>query len=135
MSSCRFDLFRRYQAAVHKEEFAQWKPKDFARFLCSGIKRSPEKADSKQLKLGSWHQCYRLDGKLIAVGVLDFMPSGVSSVYLLYGLERHCIVVHLWLIVFSYDPSFEQWEFGKLSALREIALALESPYPYYYMGE
>ena len=35
----------------------------------------------------------------------------------------------------SYDPSFEQWEFGKLSALREIALALEDSYHYYYMGE
>ena len=33
-------------------------------------------------KLGSWHQCYRLDGKLIAVAVLDFVPNGVSSVYL-----------------------------------------------------
>lgn len=35
---------------------------------------------------------------------------------------------------FSYDPEYEQWEFGKLSALREIALVLEEGYQYYYMG-
>jgi len=34
----------------------------------------------------------------------------------------------------SYDPDMGEWEFGKLSALREIALALEGPYKYYYMG-
>ena len=37
-------------------------------------------------------------------------------------------------ILFSYDPSLEQWEFGKLSALREIAMTLEGDYQYYYMG-
>lgn len=34
----------------------------------------------------------------------------------------------------SYDPEYEQWEFGKLSAMREIAFCLENDYPYYYMG-
>lgn len=34
----------------------------------------------------------------------------------------------------SYDPDFSDWEFGKLSALREIAFTLEGAYQYYYMG-
>ncbi len=34
----------------------------------------------------------------------------------------------------SYDPDYEHWEFGKLSAMREIALAIEEGYGYYYMG-
>lgn len=34
----------------------------------------------------------------------------------------------------SYDPAYEQWEFGKLSAMREIAFSLENDYRYYYMG-
>jgi hypothetical protein len=38
------------------------------------------------------------------------------------------------LITSSYDPEFGDWELGKLSALREIALAIESDYQYYYMG-
>lgn len=35
----------------------------------------------------------------------------------------------------SYDPDYEHWEFGKLSAMREIALAMEEDYKFYYMGE
>ncbi|KAI9934985.1 Arginyl-tRNA--protein transferase 1 [Aspergillus wentii] len=112
----RFNLFVKYQTKVHKEDVSKWKTKDFERFLCSGIKRSPANANSAERKLGSWHQCYRLDGKLIAVAVLDLMPNGVSSVYIFY------------------DPDYEAWEFGKISALREIALTIEGAYKYYYMG-
>ncbi|KAJ5594882.1 Arginyl-tRNA--protein transferase 1 [Penicillium hispanicum] len=119
VSQAKFDLFLKYQTTVHREDVSRWKTKDFQRFLCSGIKRSPAtttQANASEKKLGSWHQCYRLDGKLIAVAVLDLVPSGVSSVYVFY------------------DPAYEQWEFGKLSAMREIAFSLENEYPYYYMG-
>lgn len=72
--------------------------------------------EQKLKKLGSYHQCYRLDGKLIAVAVLDLLPSGLSSVYL------------------YYDPDYEAYEFGKISAMREIALTQEAGYGHYYMG-
>jgi arginine-tRNA-protein transferase len=72
--------------------------------------------DGKAQKLGSYHQCYRLDGRLVAMGVLDLLPHCVSGVYLIYHSD------------------FEKWSFGKLSAMREIALALEGGYQYYYMG-
>ncbi|KAJ5190558.1 uncharacterized protein N7498_009543 [Penicillium cinerascens] len=119
VSQAKYDLFVKYQTKIHRDDVSRWKTKDFERFLCSGIKRSPAtitKANADEKKLGSWHQCYRLDGKLIAVAVLDLVPSGVSSVYVFY------------------DPEYEQWEFGKLSAMREIAFCLENDYPYYYMG-
>ena len=35
----------------------------------------------------------------------------------------------------SYDPDFGQWDFGKISALQEIALAEEGGYQHYYMGK
>ena len=83
----RFDLFRKYQTTVHREDVSKWKPKDFSRFLCSGLKRSSERtiggSNNAERKLGSYHQCYRLDGKLVAVGVIDLIPNGVSSVYVL----------------------------------------------------
>ena len=59
---------------------------------------------------------YRLDGRLIAMGVLDLLPQAVSGVY------------------FLYHSDFEKWALGKLSALREAALAVEGGYVYYYMG-
>lgn len=59
---------------------------------------------------------YRLDGRLIAMSVLDLLPHAVSGVY------------------FIYHSDFEKWSFGKLSALRETALAIEGGYDLYYMG-
>ncbi|GAB1191103.1 hypothetical protein APSETT444_000273 [Aspergillus pseudonomiae] len=126
VSQAKYELFLKYQTKVHKEDVSTWQQKDFKRFLCSGLKRSPADPKSTEKKLGSWHQCYRLDGKLIAVAVLDLMPSGVSSVYIL--------VIRAITDGRSYDPDYEQWEFGKLSALREIALSIEDSYQYYYMG-
>lgn len=78
----RYELFLKYQTTVHKEPASRWKNADFKRFLCSGLKRTTVKEDGKEKRLGSWHQCYRLDGKLIAVAVLDLLPHGVSSVYI-----------------------------------------------------
>lgn len=50
------------------------------------------------------------------MAVLDLLPHAVSGVY------------------FLYHRDFEKWSLGKLSALRETALALEGGYEYYYMG-
>jgi arginyl-tRNA---protein transferase len=72
---------------------------------------------------GSYHQCYYLDDKLIAVAVLDILPRFISSVY------------------FMYDPDYSFLGLGKYSALREIALTNElrengrEEMMYYYMGE
>jgi arginine-tRNA-protein transferase len=35
---------------------------------------------------GSYHQLYRIDGKLIAMAVLDILPSCISSVYFMYDI-------------------------------------------------
>jgi hypothetical protein len=37
-------------------------------------------------------------------------------------------------VYFVYHQDFEKWSFGKLSAMREAALALEGGYEFYYMG-
>ncbi|KAI1974034.1 Arginyl-tRNA--protein transferase 1 [Ophidiomyces ophidiicola] len=112
----KYNVFLKYQMAVHKDREERWKQSDFKRFLCSGISRTIVRRGEKQQRQGSYHQCYRLDGKVIAVGVLDLLPNGMSSVYI------------------YYDPDYEQWEFGKLSAMRELAMAIEEGYKYYYMG-
>lgn len=113
----KFELFKNYQQNVHKESPSEISQSSFKRFLCnSPLQGSPGQADGKTKLLGSYHQCYRLDGRLIAMGVLDLLPQCVSAVYLVYHSD------------------FEKWQFGKLSALREAALTLEGGYEYYYMG-
>ncbi|PGH23533.1 hypothetical protein AJ80_02487 [Polytolypa hystricis UAMH7299] len=117
-SLAKFNVFLKYQKAVHNEPADRWNQSSFKRFLCTGIsQKAVRDSDGKnEQKLGSYHQCYRLDGQLVAVAVLDLLPHGVSSVYIFY------------------DPDYEQWEFGKLSAMREIAMTLEGGYQHYYMG-
>ncbi|KAL2360958.1 hypothetical protein RJZ56_006181 [Blastomyces dermatitidis] len=114
-SQAKYDLFLKYQMQIHNEPASRWNVHSFKRFLCTGINRKVVKEGSKEQRLGSYHQCYRLDGKLIAVAVLDLLLHAVSSVYLFY------------------DPEYSEYEFGKLSALREIALTIEGNYQYYYM--
>lgn len=114
----KYTVFENYQRTVHKEEPASISRKGFTRFLCNSPVR-PEiwtDANGRQRKVGSFHQCYRLDGKLVAVGVLDLLPEAVSAVY------------------FMYDSSIHKHQPGKLGALREIALALEGGYRYWYPG-
>ena len=51
---------------------------------------------------GSFHHHYRIDGVLVAVGVVDILPSCLSSVY------------------FFYDPAYHHLSLGVWSALQEI---------------
>ncbi|KAI4119362.1 MAG: hypothetical protein LQ345_000741 [Seirophora villosa] len=112
----KYALFENYQRHVHKEGHGDISRSGFRRFLCSGMGQSSQLNDGVEQKLGSYHQCYRLDGRLVAIGVLDLLPGCVSSVYLMY------------------HEDVDDWYFGKLSALREISLAVEGGYQYYYMG-
>jgi arginine-tRNA-protein transferase len=113
----KYELFRNYQQHVHHEKPSEISQSGFKRFLCeSPLQRRTAQVNDAPQQLGSYHQCYRLDGRLIAMGVLDLLPHCVSGVY------------------FLYHSDFEKWSFGKLSALREATLALEGAYQYYYMG-
>ncbi|KAF2460432.1 arginine-tRNA-protein transferase [Lineolata rhizophorae] len=140
----KFALFEHYQRVVHKEKPHEISRHGFRRFLCgSPLRRRTEPAAEQSQQhpeaaetttpamalaaaapprggrlrhLGSYHQCYRLDGRLVALAVLDLLPHAVSAVY------------------FIYHSDLEAFSLGKVSALREAALALEEGHEYYYMG-
>ncbi|KAF2433247.1 arginine-tRNA-protein transferase 1 [Tothia fuscella] len=114
----KYKLYQNYQHNVHHDPMDKITRDGFRRFLCdSPLNRTePDEVNGVGRKLGSYHQCYRYDGRLIALGVLDLLPHCVSGVY------------------FIYHSDFSKWSFGKLSALREACLALEGGYQFYYMG-
>ncbi|KAK9964938.1 hypothetical protein ABG768_006065 [Culter alburnus] len=94
---------------------------EFKRFLCDSPLEAESAPDGPDVGYGSFHQQYWLDGRIVAVGVLDILPSCVSSVYL------------------YYHPDFSSLSLGTYSALREIAftrqLQQQSPkLAYYYLG-
>jgi arginine-tRNA-protein transferase len=107
----KFELYRLYQSNIHKDPDNT--PSGFKRFLVtsplakeqiaypqasSNSTSDASASTSRRLppKYGSYHQMYRLDGQLIAMGVLDILPSCVSSVY------------------FMYDPAWEKYSLGKV---------------------
>ncbi|KAI9820597.1 MAG: Arginyl-tRNA--protein transferase 1 [Pycnora praestabilis] len=111
----KYALFANYERCVHNKSASSITRSNFRRFLCSSPLTNLPRG-SRGETLGSVHQCYRLDGRLIAIGVLDLLPQCVSTVY------------------FIYHEDVNKHNFGKLGALREAALAIEDGYKYYYMG-
>ncbi|XP_006879951.1 PREDICTED: arginyl-tRNA--protein transferase 1 isoform X1 [Elephantulus edwardii] len=116
-----YQLYKRYQMIVHKDPSDKPAVSQFTRFLCSSPLEAEHPPNGPECGYGSFHQQYWLDGKLIAVGVVDILPCCVSSVYL------------------YYDPDYSFLSLGVYSALREIAFTKQlhektSQLSYYYMG-
>lgn len=112
-----FELYKAYQVAIHGDRPNDLTKESFSDFLVnSSLSLQPEGSVSAAHPLGTHHQLYRIDGRLVAVGVLDFLPSNLSSVY--------CF----------YDPSLKHLALGKYTALREIQYCSEVNVPYYCMG-
>lgn len=118
----KYLLYENYQRLVHHDKPEGITRAGFKRFLCeSPLHRTTESWVDKNgkvqmKKLGSYHQMYRIDGRLVAMAVLDLLPKVVSGVYFLYHEDLH------------------KWSPGKLSALREASLAVEEGYEFYWMG-
>ncbi len=119
--STSYQLFRKYQMMVHQEKEEDCTEKGFRRFLCDSP-LVPEAGPSEwSCGYGSYHQHYLVDGKLVAVGVIDILPTCISSVYVFY------------------DVAYSFLSLGVYSALREIAMTRElyrhnSDFKYYCMG-
>ncbi|XP_062071017.1 arginyl-tRNA--protein transferase 1 isoform X3 [Lepus europaeus] len=116
-----YQVYKRYQMVIHKDPPDKPTVSQFTRFLCSSPLEAESAPDGPDCGYGSFHQQYWLDGKIIAVGVIDILPSCVSSVYL------------------YYDPEYSFLSLGVYSALREIAFTRQlhekaSQLSYYYMG-
>lgn len=107
----KYNLYVTYQTQIHHDPDNT--PSDFKRFLVQtpliheAIPYSATPPGHLPKQYGSYHQLYRIDGELAALGVIDILPGCVSSVY------------------FMYDPKWEKHSLGKLSALREASLAKE----------
>ncbi|KAJ3521251.1 hypothetical protein NM688_g9040 [Phlebia brevispora] len=107
----KFALYQIYQRDIHKEQ--EKKPQSFRRFLVENnlhredIPYATSPPSHLPHHYGAYHQLYRLDGELIAMGVIDILPSCVSSVY------------------FMYNSKWDRFSLGKLSALREASIARE----------
>ncbi|XP_069755929.1 arginyl-tRNA--protein transferase 1 isoform X3 [Narcine bancroftii] len=116
-----YQVYKQYQMAIHKDPPDKATEQQYSRFLCQSPLQAEYPPDGPESGYGSFHQQYWLDGKIIAVGVIDILPRCVSSVYL------------------YYDPDYMFLSLGVYSAIREVAFTseLQKKVPdlrYYYMG-
>lgn len=152
-----FQVYKKYQMKVHKDEESKLTVKQWADFLCnppekfhqdpleSSAKYSwesmgesnasgenefpkclPSQTDSsskenefgnlKNFEYGAYHLHYCINGKIVAVSVIDILDHCLSSVYL------------------YYDPEYEHLSLGTYTALYEIKLCQMLNIPYYYLG-
>lgn len=113
-------LYVKYQVRVHQDKPDKCTMEQFTRFLVkSPLKRQPDVGPP--MGYGSFHQQYWLDGRLLAVGVIDILPRCLSSVY------------------FYYDPDYHFLSLGTYASLREIAFTRQlsqsnAELCWYYLG-
>lgn len=116
----KYELYRSYQINVHGDDPMSVTKESFTRFLVTSplvnnVESSATHSDPTT-SYGTFHQLYRVDGRLVGVGVIDILPSGLSSVY------------------FFYDPAFRRVSLGKYSAMKEIEYCRNRNVSFYYMG-
>jgi leucyl-tRNA---protein transferase len=96
------DLYRRYLAGRHDGQM-DGSAEELERFLYAGCARTIE-------------TCYRLDGRLVAVGIADVEPQALSAVY--------CY----------FDPGRPERGLGVLNVLRLVEEARRRGVPWVYLG-
>uniref|UniRef100_A0A5S6QI15 Arginyl-tRNA--protein transferase 1 n=1 Tax=Trichuris muris TaxID=70415 RepID=A0A5S6QI15_TRIMR len=116
-----FRLYRKYQMLIHRDDCENVTEGQFKRFLCKSPFLVEEVDHADHPGFGTFHYQFYLDGRLVAVSVLDLLPACVSSKY------------------FYYDPDFHFLSLGVYSALKEIELTrklsrITPSVRFYYMG-
>ena len=99
-----YQLYRRYQIAVHESSLDELERSHYERFLVDTpltfVPPDAENGTTPTCGMGSFHQQYRLGDRLVAVGVVDILPSCLSSKYLFW------------------DPDLAHLGLGKVTALK-----------------
>jgi arginine-tRNA-protein transferase len=98
----RWELFRRYQAYQHDTEMISTREEYYSFFCASPIK--------------TLEMCYRLNGRLVGVGIVDVCSASLSSVY------------------FFFEPDCAQRSLGVFSARCEIEETRRRGLPHWYLG-
>jgi arginine-tRNA-protein transferase len=115
----KLELFRRYQVAVHGDSPEKISEESFQRFLVDSPlfdERDPALIGEGEWRRGTFHQLYRLAGRLVAVGVVDVVPSGLISVYCFYDVDLRGLAL------------------GKFAVLHELEECRRRGLGAYYLG-
>ena len=131
----RFQVYKKYQMNIHKDKESEITKEDFNRSWGQtnlvdnlGIKLPEDLAlktkhpEIYPKKYGCYNFIHRIDGKIVAVGIVDILPTSLSSVYL------------------YYDTDYQFLDLGVLSSILEIEYVksfcelIDSNFKYYLLG-
>ena len=99
-----FDLYNTYHIEKHE------KPLKSMFSYAEHVVNSPVQHQTVDgVEYGTFHQLYRLDGKLVAIGIIDVVPKGIVSIYMWYDISK----------------AVSKYSFGVYSALKEIELVCQ----------
>lgn len=118
-----YEIYKRYCKIIHKSE--KESENGYTNFLCSQALdyQLIKTKEGKALFCGCYHMKYYFNDKLFAVGVIDLVPQGLSSVY------------------YFYDPlpEYKKLGLGVIGGLKEIDYIANlrksiEDFKYYYLG-
>jgi arginine-tRNA-protein transferase len=122
----KFEVYKKYQKIIHEDKESELNKNRFLNSWGSSslVSKKEFKSDSKFYPkgYGTYDMIHRIDGKIVAVGILDILPTSVSSVYL------------------YYDPDYGFLNFGVLTAIKEIEFLkhlrknIDNNFKFYVMG-
>jgi len=131
----RFQVYKKYQKNIHKETDEEITKSSYNRAwgttdlidtkgikLPSDLNKKTKHPEMYPKKYGTYNFIHRLDGKIIAVGIWDILPTCLSSVYL------------------YYDTDYQFLDLGVFTAIREIEYVksfhdlINNNFKYYMMG-
>ena len=123
-----YEMYRKYSKAIHNISESK---SSYRNFLClqalkyenifGNYENFTDLFECEISQYGCYHMKYYYNKNLIAIGVVDVLPKGLSSVY------------------FFYDPDYKKNSLGVIGSLREINFVSKhnqflSNFQYYYMG-
>ena len=132
----RFEIYKKYQTIIHKDKESELNKSNFndswgESNLYSNHKPIPYPPNFFQntpypniypKKYGTYNFIHKIDGKIIAIGIWDILPTSLSSVYL------------------YYDTDYSFLDLGVFTAVREIEYMknfqklVDQNFKYYVMG-
>ena len=130
----KIEIYKKYQMAIHKDKESDCTKERYNRSWGASNLISEENSiklpenlqeETKKIfpkKYGTYNFFHKIDGKIIAIGVWDILPTSLSSVYL------------------YYDPEYSFLDMGTLTAIKEIEYVknfhdlIDSKFKYYVMG-
>jgi arginine-tRNA-protein transferase len=131
----RFQIYKKYQMNIHKDPIEKVSKERYNRAwgetdlidnkgikLPSDLNKKTNHPEIYPKKYGTYNFIHRIDGKIIAVGIWDILPTSLSSVYL------------------YYDTDYQFLDLGVFTAIREIEYVksfhdlIDNNFKYYMMG-